>query len=282
MYNEKSFIVYQHITPNNKVYIGRTCKTTTQRWRRDGSGYSPQFFYKAIQKYGWNNIQHIIIAENLTNKQSEQLEKDLIKYWNSTNPVNGYNISNGGEFTWLGLHHTEKTKEKIRQLKLGSKGLCGKENPMYGIHWSKEKKAVMSKRFSGKNNPFYGKHHTQDIIEKGRQANLGKHPTEETRKKLRAANKGKNNCMYGKHHTEEAKEKIRQAATGRPSKIKGAKHGEARAVNQYSINGDFIKTWGCLTDASKFYGLKNCCPIWSVCNKKSKTSCGYTWRYLNE
>ena len=44
---------------------------------------------------------------------------------------------------------------------------------------------------------------------------VGKHPSEETRKKLSESHKGlfcgDKNPMYGRHHTEEAKRKMREA-----------------------------------------------------------------------
>lgn len=43
----------------------------------------------------------------------------------------------------------------------------------------------------------------------------GKHPTEETKKKLSERSKGPNNYWYGKHHTEEVKVKISKANKGR-------------------------------------------------------------------
>ena len=43
----------------------------------------------------------------------------------------------------------------------------------------------------------------------------GKHPTEETKRKLSEVNKGKNNPLYGKHHSEETKRKMSEAKKGR-------------------------------------------------------------------
>lgn len=64
--------VYMHKFPNNKVYIGVTGKSLYERFRKDGKGYKNQMVYRAIEKYGWDNIQHIIIAENLSKEQAEK------------------------------------------------------------------------------------------------------------------------------------------------------------------------------------------------------------------
>ena len=56
------YIVYMHISPSNKKYIGITKQEPNRRWR-NGQGYKGQVFYNAIEKYGWKNIQHIIVEK---------------------------------------------------------------------------------------------------------------------------------------------------------------------------------------------------------------------------
>ena len=60
------YIVYMHISPSGKKYIGITKQNPKRRWN-SGNGYkNNDYFTKAIKKYGWNNFLHIILAENLT------------------------------------------------------------------------------------------------------------------------------------------------------------------------------------------------------------------------
>ena len=59
--------VYIHISPSNKYYVGITSKTPEERWRNGFGYYTQSYFYNAIQKYGWDNFQHEIISENLSN-----------------------------------------------------------------------------------------------------------------------------------------------------------------------------------------------------------------------
>lgn len=74
-----NYKVYCHISPNNKVYIGITQQEPKQRWQ-GGKGYKEnQYFYRAIQKYGWDNFQHEILFENLTKQEAEKKEIELIK-----------------------------------------------------------------------------------------------------------------------------------------------------------------------------------------------------------
>ena len=105
-----SYCVYIHITPSGKVYIGQTCQTVNQRWLK-GEGYSDNpHFYNAIRKYEWDNIQHDVIASNLSAEQADELERQLINKYDATNPDKGYNVQLGGH----SLHvHSDETKQKI-------------------------------------------------------------------------------------------------------------------------------------------------------------------------
>lgn len=90
----KKYCVYEHVFPNGKRYIGIT-GDIEKRWR-DGEGYSKQAkIYRAIMKFGWENIEHNVIMDNLTIKQAQELEMYLIKTLGTIK--NGYNVSIGGE-----------------------------------------------------------------------------------------------------------------------------------------------------------------------------------------
>lgn len=94
----KQYYVYMHINKiNNKKYIGITSRNPNVRFGKNGKGYYNSIvFYNAIQKYGWDNFEHIILFNNLTKKEAEQKEIDLIKEYNTTNRKLGYNMSKGG------------------------------------------------------------------------------------------------------------------------------------------------------------------------------------------
>jgi hypothetical protein len=131
-----NYYVYIHIFPNDKVYIGITQQKPLKRWN-GGYGYKNQkIIYNAILKYGWNNIKHKILYENLTKEEAEQKEIELITKHNSTNRKYGYNISNGGnckgalnEITKKkisiankGKKRTEEQKEYIRRRCIETRG----------------------------------------------------------------------------------------------------------------------------------------------------------------
>lgn len=54
-----------------------------------------------------------------------------------------------------------------------------------------------------------------------------------------------------------------------------------KKVNQYDLNGNFIKTWNSIREANKFYKTSH---ISECCNNKSsrKTAKGYLWKYADK
>lgn len=92
-----NYLVYKHTSPSGKVYIGITCQKITKRWK-NGRGYEGcTVFYRAVQKYGWQNIKHEIVAEGLTNEEACLMEQELISKFKSHDPQYGYNMTLGGE-----------------------------------------------------------------------------------------------------------------------------------------------------------------------------------------
>lgn len=92
-----NFCVYKHTTPSGKVYIGITSMEPSKRWK-NGKGYELcTAFNRAINKYGWSNIDHQIIKDGLCKEDACLEEQRLIKLYNSDNPKYGYNLTSGGE-----------------------------------------------------------------------------------------------------------------------------------------------------------------------------------------
>lgn len=188
IYNDK-YCVYIHTNKTNgKVYVGQTCQVPEERWRKNGTGYRPRKnntcrFWNAIQKYGWDNFEHEVIASNLTLEEANNFEELLIEKLDSTNPEKGYNLQSGGK----NHKQAEETRQKISKNLKGK--MAGENNPMYGVS-----------RY-GEDNPFYGKKHTDETKEKISQARIGKYT-------------GENSPRYGVHVSEETKKKISEAKKG--------------------------------------------------------------------
>ena len=116
---ENNYKVYKHIFPNGKVYIGITKLKPKYRWGHNGNGYYHHpFLINAIKKYGWDNIKHEVLFENLTQQQAEQKEIELIALNKSNDRQFGYNISRGG---FIAGKHSIETRIKISNAKKGRK-----------------------------------------------------------------------------------------------------------------------------------------------------------------
>ena len=92
----KSYIIYLHRNKiNGKCYVGQTCQEPTARWGKNGWHYHDQeYFYRAIQKYGWNNFEHIILEKNISKEKVDERECYWGGYYHSLAPE-GYNLQLG-------------------------------------------------------------------------------------------------------------------------------------------------------------------------------------------
>lgn len=263
-YND-TYCVYIHINKiNGKKYIGQTIngKNPNKRWD-NGNGYkSSSIFWKAIQKYGWDNFEHDVVASNLTKEEADNFEKLLIKKLDTTNSDNGYNIEPGGSSNKAMSEHT---KNKLRELRIGEK------NPMYGVRLTKE------------NNGMYGKCHSDETKNKISNAirgeknyNYGKKMSNEQKQKISNSKMGKytgsDNPFYGKCHTEETKRKIGDAN-------RGSNNTKAQPVVQMDDNNNIIQIWVCIADVEHILNIRQQ-NIWAVLNGVQKHAGGYRWFYL--
>lgn len=182
---ERNYKLYVHTTPSGKRYYGITKLKPEHRWN-NGKGYkNNQYFTRAIEKYGWDNITHEILFDDLTESEAKELEQYYIQWYDTANSKYGYNITLGGE-GGNGLHPSEETKKKISE-----------NNARY---WK-------GKQFS--------EEHKQKLSENHSHCWKGRHHTEESKQKMSKANKGKNHYMYGKHLPEETRKKMGEARKGK-------------------------------------------------------------------
>ena len=185
---------------NGKCYVGQTVKRNINARWRDGKGYiNSTKFYNAINKYGWENFEHLILPTRYTSiEELDNAEIALIEELDSYN--NGYNSTLGGS-TGFGQKVSDKTKEKI------TKNLTGRKV-------SNETRKKIS---------IANKGHT--VSEKTKEAvaiaNKKRVHSDETRSKLSRASKGHKmpehqkelliSINTGSKRSEESKQKMREA-----------------------------------------------------------------------
>lgn len=92
------YTVYMHENRiNHKKYFGITCQKPQYRWGLNGDKYKEcPLFWNAIQKYGWDAFNHVIITDGLSAEEASNFEIELIAKHNTADSTYGYNISKGG------------------------------------------------------------------------------------------------------------------------------------------------------------------------------------------
>ena len=151
--NTGNHVVYVHINMiNQKKYIGITCQNPPEKRWLSGHSYSkcPEF-KNAIEQYGWNNFEHLILFNKLDYKTALAIEKYMIKELKLQDLRYGYNVSDGGDVNcMLGKHHTKQARQKMSQALFDRYA----ENP--------------------KSHPWIGRHHSDESIERMRQSSYRK------------------------------------------------------------------------------------------------------------
>ena len=201
--------VYMHTSPNNKRYIGITSRNSVKRLGNNGEGYKYNaHFWRAIQKYGWNEFSHEILCSGLTEQRAKELEIYFIAKYKTTDSKYGYNIAHGGDGT-NGYHHSEETKRKIGKSNRHSKQPMKEEtkikisNSLKGIKRKpmsdETKEKIRKSKLGSKHGPL-----SEETKEKIRLARLGYKMSDEQKEKLRTVH-------LGKKYSEEHREKMRIA-----------------------------------------------------------------------
>lgn len=75
---ENNYSVYQHVTPDGMYYFGQT-NNIKRRWSNNGAEYKRTALYPYIEKYGWENIKHIVLFRDQTKEDALWIENFLIE-----------------------------------------------------------------------------------------------------------------------------------------------------------------------------------------------------------
>lgn len=248
-----NYTVYMHKNKiNGKVYIGQTCQKVEYRWN-NGKGYDtcPLFFH-AIQKYGWDNFEHIILESNLIKEEANIREQYYISLYKSNNRNFGYNIQSGGNNHTV----TDESKEKSRQHAQEQW-----KNKEFRKFQSQRMKQLWQNEEYREKQRLSRKPHT--VTPENRQKMLdgyqrylqehghpyeGKHRPKETCEKISSKMTGENNHRFGIAVSQEIKDKKRKTyiENGHGTKVRCIETGEIFFT---------------ITDAAKWCGLKSSSSI---------------------
>ena len=191
------------------------------RYGKDGYQYHQcTHFWRAIQKYGWDNFEHIVLIENISKEMANIIESELIKKYDTTNSKYGYNITLGGDGCRLvRIKQYTKFGEYIRTY--------------------------------------------ESIMEASNDTDIP-----ELTIRLSCANKGAF-LNRGKYRWTYEDDELVEIST---------LHTRNKKINQFDLNGTFIKTWDSAKEIENIYGY-NHSKIASCCRGRQRTAYGYIWRY---
>lgn len=308
------YTVYQHITPNGKRYIGITKSKPENRWN-GGYGYKTQpLFYRAIKKYGWDNIKHQVLVTGISKGDATKTEIRLIAQYDCTNPQKGYNITKGGDgcngfspspetrkklsdahkgknATWYGKHLPEDMRkqisEKIKRLWHNAEYRQKRVDSQKGTkHTNEHKRKIgdasrrnwQNKEFRTAHLEWLRKAWTDEASRKKRIASITKAWQDKNlRQRQREANSGKNNGFFGKKHTPETRLLLAEISRGKC----GALHPRSKPVMQYALDGTLIERHESASMASKKVGVF-ASAISLCCSGKLKSTGGFLWKRPEE
>lgn len=293
---ENTYCVYKHTAPNGKVYIGQTKQNPAYRFQ-GGKGYREcPYFYCAIKKYGWENIEHEILVTGLSASEASELERATIKEYMANDPRYGYNLTDGGfaeskQTEIAREHHSRASKEMWQDedyRRRASERMTGENNPMYGVKMSEESRKKMSEAAKKRPHPPLSEESKKKLSAiRKQQGNFrtGVKLSEETKRKISESNKGKVVVI-----TEETKRKISEANRGRPKseetkrKISEA-HLKARykwtkPVLQISLDdGAVIARYDSAIEAANAVSASSSTLICQCCKGAKTKAYGYGWQY---
>ena len=178
-------------TINDKVYIGITNRLS-RRWHAHKNLVINKVntpLYNAIGKYGIDQFTITPICSTLTREDMGIIEQQLIKEQNTMTP-NGYNLTTGGERSWV------FSEESLQRMSDAHKGKV----------LSKETRQKISDAKKGKPSPKKGTKGLQTHSKETRQK------MSESRKGTVAWNKGKKGLQT---HSKETRQKMSDAHKGK-------------------------------------------------------------------
>lgn len=309
MENRKLYCVYMHRNKiNDKKYIGITCRKPEHRWGKDGHSYKGQVFKKAIEKYGWNNFDHVILFNELSAEDAYKKEQELIKLYKSNQKEFGYNLSAGGEHGSTGYLNNSMSivvyqydldgnfiaeypslseAERVTGISNSSISSCCKGKQMYTgeFQWSYtkvdkmpkiDKHQLISDKVRKKGKPVYCYDMDGNFIEKYNSARIASEETNTNQSQINVCCSGRtrysNNFQWFYEYMGNKIEPI--------NKYENLYHRTVK-VNQYDKNKVFIKTWDTIKEASIAMGSTSSSNILRCLSGEGKTAYGYIWEYAS-
>lgn len=183
---DKHFLVYAHISPNNIAYVGMTGSSMQNRSGSNGAMYKdhkPELYAAAVEAGGWDCIGHYVLMQGLGYWEALHAEEVFTQLFEQA----GYQLLNE-KCGYKGYRHTDDAKQKISEASIGripseetrlkiSKGNSGK------VRTAEQREAARQQKLAYYT-PERRKAHGELCAEGNRARQCGKHLSEETRRKI--------------------------------------------------------------------------------------------------
>ena len=255
----ENYKIYCHTTPSGKRYIGITKQDLSKRFGKNGEKYKRcTAFWKAIEKYGWDNITHEVIDVAVSLKEANEKEKFYIENFKTNKKEHGYNCTIGGD----GVSGWKPTEEQRLKNSNSKKEMWN--NPKIRKNLTKERKL----RGNSKK-------------EKERLSKMSKSNWEnpEVRSKLEKHLKEISNDEKCKEKRKVSMQKIWQENPERFMKNRkyksGVEHFASKKILCVETNTIYVSG----IDAMNKTGISNK-AISSAVNGKRKTAGNYHWKFV--
>ena len=236
--NGKSYVGIHATSDIDDGYIGCGIKKQYDSYKKT------LLFHKAVRKHGYASFRRYILSFYNTYEEALEEERFIVnKKWVKSD--DNYNVAIGGNGGAMYGLDEEVKREMYRKIAEKAKGRKVSEKCIVSI----------KKRLTGV--PLT-EQHKKSLSENHARYWLGKSRSEELKKKLSDDRKG---VKLSENH----KKKLSASRTGKPSNNR-------KKILQYSINGDFIKEYTSLKEASLSLGCvrtaisNNLSGLSKICN----------------
>lgn len=303
MEEKREYCVYKHTSKiDGRAYVGITRVGAKNRWRNGGIGYKNQkYFWRYIEKYGWDSLEHEVLFDNLTEEEATTMERELIAKWDLTNKNKGFNLDLGGSTNnnfWRGVYCIETDKEyegtrmAERETGIPATRICaccsgkvlsaGKDDNGNPLHWVyTDEKQLISQRFEVIKN----KRTKNAISVYSIDGNLIAHydtPRDAANQTGRCITNIRSDCLRP-HRYQDGKiwiydRDFSQEELQHRIEIATERYPWEKKVYQYSMLGELVAEYDTAIQAQETTGINNS-DIGMACKGKFAQTGGYIWRY---
>lgn len=185
------YLVYVHILPDNRAYVGMTGTSMQDRAGCNGNMYRYCELFDAANSFGgWDNIAHYVLAQGLSYQDALNVEEAFTKMFEAA----GYNMINK-KCGLKGFKHSDETKRILSEASLGRKLSEETKQKLHNLHAGKPKSAEAIEKQRNSLKAYYTDEqrakHRELCLEGNRARQCGRPLSDDTKHKISSTLKGR-------------------------------------------------------------------------------------------